>query len=201
MAKYGESKYGEGKYGPRVGYVVLLKPGSAPVAGVDTPVANLSPLADSAALDMTALALTADTDHFGAVVPYNESGFADSPATFAFRTDGEGNPLIAPAAVTNLRATALAGGNLKVEWEYDEPNPMAVADSFIVALDIDWFVGPVSHTPPKRHYSFKFVDLPDGLRKISVKAARLGVSSPSATVQAVADATPPLATALGISAG
>ncbi len=200
MAKYGEFKYGEAKYGVAQGYVLFLRVGVAPVAGVDTPVATLSDSADVAALDMAALALLADTDYRGAIVPFNETGYADPPAEFALRTDALGNPSIRPAAVTNFRAEALAGGKVKITWNYDEPNPLAVAESFLVKADTDPLAFAVPRVHLQREYHYQHKGALEGLRTMSVTAARAGGSSATVTATVRTDATPPAATALAISA-
>jgi hypothetical protein len=200
MAKYGEFKYGETKYGLHPSYVILLRAGSTPQAGVDAPVANPVASAESATLDMTALSLTADTDYFGSLVPTNKSGFADPPAAFGIRTDGAGNPSLAPAAVTNLRAVPLAGGKAKIEWDYVEPNPMALAERFDIYVNPPAFPVRVDHVQHQRHYVYETAAMPDGLRSVEVVASRGLGESPFVTVKVRADATPPAETPLAISA-
>jgi hypothetical protein len=176
------------------GYKLFLRPGVPPNPLTDVPVATVDSAALAAVLDAGSLGLAASSEYYGLVVAFNTVGDSVSGAPFTFSTDVAGLPLIVPTPVTGIKATPLAGGNLRVAWTYREKNPLANADTFEVEVagDAGTFPFSVPHVVPRRDYTR---DLPvgaEGLFQVRVRAARAGLYQPSVSpVPVVLDATPP----------
>ena len=185
------------------GYKLYLKPSVAPNPDVDQPVATVGSSALSAVLDMAALGLMPNSGYFGLVSPFNTVGRADASAPFGFRTDGAGMPLIVPAPASELTAVPLVGGNVRVAWTYDEPNPIAVADTFEIEVfnDTSSFPFSVPHAAPRRTHTRDLAIGGDGLFQVRVKSDKGGLSEANVSpVPVMLDATPPAVVPVTLSA-
>ena len=177
------------------GYDVFAAEGRTPIVGVDLPVKRLPREAAAFALPQASLAPGSRT--FVSVVPFNLSGYAEEAAIVEVPVDEGGDVQLYPRPVTALRVTARAGGWVDIEWTYDEPDGVLLADEFIVAIEplegqsIDQPDAVPVIEPLQRDYATA-VQLPDGAYRVKVHAAREGSYEPHVTgVDVRADGTPP----------
>lgn len=142
MPQFGEFVYGGGLYGEQAeGYRIYLRKSAAPILGVDSPLITTTDLVNLQDVMLALLPTVADSDYFGIVTAFNAFGESDAIAHFEFRTDETGRPMLVPSPITNLRATALAGGVIELEWDYWEVNAVGVvADDF-------WIIGSLEPLP------------------------------------------------------
>lgn len=177
------------------GYDVFTAEGRAPIVGVDLPVKRLPREAVSFSLPEASLAPSSRT--FVSVVPLNLSGYGLATLPVEVTVDDKGDVQLYPRPVAALRVTARAGGWVDIEWTYDEPDGVLLADEFIVAIEplegqaIDQPDAVPVVEPLQRDYAMA-VQLPDGAYRVKVHAAREGSYEPHVTGAEVrADGTPP----------
>lgn len=119
------------------GYKVYLKAAGEPDIEVDAPAATLASSAVSWTEAIGAMALDPSEVYHVALHAFNDTG--NSPVIRAtFRTDENGDPLVPPSPVTDLRVRSLGGGEAEITFDYAELLGGPPADSFeleIVSLD------------------------------------------------------------------
>jgi len=187
-------------------YELYLKPGSPADPNVDMPVLRLPRAARTA--NAIAFPYVPNTTHWASVWARNEVGRALTGPATAFPVDGGGNPVVTPAAVTEVTAVPTAGGRVLVGRRYDEPNTIAVAARFeieAVAIDV---VGQapvtleVTHTQPQIAYSAQIGPMLDGLWYVRVRSIAAGGARREQVsgVFVRPDSTPPVTSAVALEA-
>lgn len=187
-------------------YELYLKPGSPPDPDVDTPLMRLPKSATGASI--AGYTFTPNVPHFVSVWPRNVNGLATSAPVASFPVDGSGIPRLAPECVTSLRATALQGGNVRIEWAYAESNPLTVAAQFEITLTPINITGQtpvietVTHVASQPAYAVELGPLVSGLWEVEVRSIAASGAQVTA-VQSVyvrADAAPPDEEVVGLEA-
>ena len=221
MARYGEATYGAGHYGwepeatgetvlnpqRRGGYDVFVKLGSPAAPGEDLPVRRVDRATTELMLPEADLGLQPNATYYVDVRPFNQSGHAEQGSGFSFPTDSEGHPLMLPSPVTGLSVKPVAAGFIIVQWVYDEPYGLVIAEEFkITAVRLGgtgfnpaWV--PIPHQPPRRTYRVKLHTGNKGPWRIYVYSRWAGqYIGDVAGVDVLADATPAAAAIADLSA-
>lgn len=191
--------YLEVTYSVPEGYLVYLCDGVPPNTSIDAPVALVSSANSSAVLSVASLGLLANRTYIGAVAAVNAFGVS-SPAEFSFRTNGSAQPSFVPTPVRTLRATALSGRRIRIEWEYWETHgDLNLASDFLVTVASKDPVFDeemeVAYTPHQREYEVIFPEPinQDALAEVRVHARRHGASQDTGVLSVFVrlDGTPP----------
>ena len=221
MSRYGEAEYGTRHYGwepvavadtglnpqRHGGYDVFVKLGSRAASGQDLPVRRVGRETTELALPEADLNLEPNATYYVDVRPFNQSGHAEQGSGFSFPTDSEGHPLMLPSPVTGLAVKPAAGGFIIVQWVYDEPYGLVIAEDFLIrAVRLGGtgpspLVDPIPHQPPRRSYRVKLYTGDKGPWRIYVYSRWAGqYISDVAGVDVLADTTPSAAAIADVSA-
>ncbi len=159
------------------GYYVYLKAGTAATVGVDRPIARVDRDTTALAIDVADLDLAPLTSYCLSVVAADKQGLSDAVHTW-FRTDATGTPVYLPSPVTALRAQPLAGGAVRITWQYAErEHGRQVADEFRMEFErLDGSPDPDPITIPRPSLAGSFakeLTLDEGQYRVRV-LSRLG---------------------------
>lgn len=177
-------------------YAIYSKDSIAPVSGTDPPLRYVTKDLTEKVLTEAELGLQANSVHHVGIGAIGLGGYSDL-SLLSFPTDGDAHPILVPSLVSNIRATGLAGGMVRVEWTYDELISIAMASQF--TLSFEALSGQVAFGDvivpanlPARTYSRTVGPLADGGWRVRVYSQYQGNYQAAVTgVLVTADAAPP----------
>lgn len=178
----------------RAGYDVYLAEGSDAQIDLDNPTARLA-----AVTEYQFTGLQADTRYTAAVAARSRFGLRSELVMVTFDTDGSGNPDLVPAAPQELRARALAGGDVELTWLDPADGPVVAGyfrlhwDNGTGKVNYSGFFAFMAATGRRQRYRYVHSPSKEGRLRYSVRGLTAGLKSELNTVVAecVADATGP----------